>query len=125
MGYLASSLAIPLPLTKLVETTLMHVQELVHIDHADVLAQMVPVDRETACLLMDNMAANIADPAALAAHVEAAGAMGRPSPPQFAQMGPPMYPENPPAAQYAHVPAHAQHLQQYGSIPVYVKQHGF
>ncbi|BDA50403.1 probable protein REVEILLE 8 at C-terminar half [Coccomyxa sp. Obi] len=98
--------------------------ELAHIDHADVLAQMAPVDRETACLLMNNMAANIADPAALAAQVEAAGAMG-PPPRQPAEMVPPMYPKDPPAAQCVHVPAPAQHLQQWGSIPVYAIPHSF
>ena len=92
------------------------------IDHADVLAQMAPVDRETACLLMNNMAANIADPAALAAHVHAA--MG-PSPSQLGQMVPPMYPEGTPAAECVHVSAHVQHLQQYGSIPIYAMPHTF
>ncbi|CAL8464812.1 g4347 [Coccomyxa elongata] len=98
--------------------------DLVLIDHADVLAQMAPVDRETACLLMNNMAANIADPAALAAQVEAAGARG-PPPPQRGEMVPRMHPEDPPAAQCAHVPAPAHRLQQYGSIPVYASPHTF
>lgn len=102
----------------------MDAQDLVHLDHADVLAQMAPVDRETACLLMNNMAANIANPAALAAQVEAAGVRG-PPPPQLGELVPRMYPQGPPAAQCTHVPAPAHHLQQNGSIPVYASPHTF
>jgi hypothetical protein len=39
------------------------------VDHAGVLAQMPPVDRETAGLLMHNIIANLACPPALAEHL--------------------------------------------------------
>ncbi|EIE22859.1 hypothetical protein COCSUDRAFT_42447 [Coccomyxa subellipsoidea C-169] len=51
------------------------------INHWDVLAQMAPVDRETACLLMHNLAANLGDSAAVAAHPHSAGEVNPPAPP--------------------------------------------
>ena len=39
------------------------------VDHADVLAQMPPVDRETTGLLMRNMIANLACPQSLKEHL--------------------------------------------------------
>ena len=61
-----------------------------HINHEDVLAQMAPVDRETACLLMHNLAGNLVDPPALSAHLRAAMAMDPPAPPLGGTV-PPVY----------------------------------
>ena len=44
------------------------------VDHRDVLAQMAPIDRDTAFLLMRNMADNLAEPAALVRQLH--GALG-------------------------------------------------
>ena len=69
----------------------MCMQACAHIDHDDVLAQMAPVDRETACLLMHNLAANLGDPAALSAHLQVATAVGPPVPPLRGAVPPVFY----------------------------------
>ena len=45
------------------------VQACAQVDHADVLAQMAPIDRETAGLLMRNIIANLAWKPALSEHL--------------------------------------------------------
>jgi hypothetical protein len=47
-------------------------QACTQINHADVLEQMAPADRETALLLMCNMAANMRNPALLEQHMRRA-----------------------------------------------------
>jgi hypothetical protein len=49
-------------------------QACVGVDHVDVLAQMAPIDRETAFLLMRNVAGNLAEPATLIWQLQ--GALG-------------------------------------------------
>lgn len=44
-------------------------QACAHVDHVDVLAQLAPVDREAACLLMHILLANAPDAGTLAWHL--------------------------------------------------------
>jgi hypothetical protein len=91
---------------------LMHVQACAHINHEDVLVQMAPVDRETACLLMHNLAGNLVDPPALSAHLRAAMAMDSPAP-LLGGTVPPVYHGVPPLA---HVPGSLHAHAAYGSM---------
>lgn len=88
--------------------SLARMQACAHIDHADVLAQMAPVDRETACLLMDNMAANFGNPAVLSAHLQAAAAEDMTPLPVRG------------AAHHGHMPAHVQNSRQHARMPGHV-----